>query len=262
MPPRPPVDLHHALGHASTDKRLEILRRVGECGSISEAARAAGVSYKAAWQAVDTLSNLAGTPLVERAVGGRGGGGAMLTPAGHELLQAATRLQQARQAVLEQIARSPSASAAAAAGPGPAALGLRTSMRNALPCRVTALRAQGGAVTVMLTAAGGDRLAARLTRESVQLLDLVPGREVLALFKAAAVDMLPAGAEAGGRNAIAGEVVRASRVRNGEVALRSAGGHSVVGFAASGPEGGPGLRVGARAVAVFDAAAVVIALPA
>ncbi len=226
MLPRPPVDLHQALGHASTDKRLEILRRVGECGSISEAARAAGVSY-------------------------------------HELLQAAARLQQARQAVLEQIARSPSASAAAAAGPVPAALGLRTSMRNALPCRVTALRAQGGAVTVMLAAAGGDRLAARLTRESVQLLDLVPGREVLALFKAAAVDMLPAGAEAGGRNAIAGEVVRASRARaGGEVALRSAGGHSVVGFAASGPEGGPGLRVGARAIAVFDAAAVVIALAA
>ena len=262
MPPRPPVDLHHALGHASTDKRLEILRRVGECGSISEAARAAGVSYKAAWQAVDTLSNLAGTPLVERAVGGRGGGGAMLTPAGHELLQAAARLQQARQAVLEQIARSPSASAAAAAGPGPAALGLRTSMRNALPCRVTALRAQGGAVTVVLAAAGGDRLAARLTRESVQLLDLVPGREVLALFKAAAVDMLPAGAEARGRNAIAGDVVRASRARNGEVALRSAGGHSVVGFAAPGHAGGAGLRVGARAVAVFDAAAVVIALAA
>jgi molybdate transport system regulatory protein len=260
MASRLPVDLHHALGHASTDKRLEILRRVGACGSISEAARAAGVSYKAAWQAVEMLSSLAGTPLVERAVGGRGGGGAVLTPAGHELLQAAARLEQARHAVLEQIARSRSADAATG-GPGLAALGLRTSMRNALPCRVTAVHAQGGAVTVTLAAAGGDRLGSRVTRESAQLLDLVPGREVLALFKATAVDMLPAGAEAGGRNAIGGEVVRASRARGGgEVALRSAGGHSVVGFADPALAGGSGLRIGARALAVFDAAAVVVAL--
>ena len=47
------------------DKRIDILRRVGDVGSISEAARRAGVSYKAAWQAIETLSNIAGGPLVE-----------------------------------------------------------------------------------------------------------------------------------------------------------------------------------------------------
>ena len=77
-----------ALGQASADKRVEILRRVAALGSISQAARAAGVSYKAAWQALDTLSNLAGTPLVERAVGGAGGGGARLTPAGEQVREA------------------------------------------------------------------------------------------------------------------------------------------------------------------------------
>jgi molybdate transport system regulatory protein len=65
-----------AFGHETTDKRLDILRRIGEVGSISEAARGANVSYKAAWQALETLSNLAGAPLVEKAVGGSGGGGA------------------------------------------------------------------------------------------------------------------------------------------------------------------------------------------
>ena len=61
-----------ALGHEATDKRLDILKRIGEVGSISEAARSANVSYKAAWQALETLSNLAGAPLVEKAVGGSG----------------------------------------------------------------------------------------------------------------------------------------------------------------------------------------------
>ena len=40
------------------DKRIDILRRIGDVGSISEAARRAGVSYKAAWQAIETLNNL------------------------------------------------------------------------------------------------------------------------------------------------------------------------------------------------------------
>lgn len=68
----PPIHaaLSEALGHAISDKRLEVLRRVGETGSISQAARDTGISYKAAWRAIDTLTNLSGVPLVERTVGG------------------------------------------------------------------------------------------------------------------------------------------------------------------------------------------------
>ena len=69
----------HTLGYAQADKRLLILQLVGEHGSISQAARTAGISYKAAWQAIHTLTNLAGEPLVDSSVGGTGGGGARLT---------------------------------------------------------------------------------------------------------------------------------------------------------------------------------------
>ena len=68
-----PLKLEIALGHEAADKRIDILRRIGEVGSISEAARRASVSYKAAWQAIDTLSNLAGESLVDSSVGGAGG---------------------------------------------------------------------------------------------------------------------------------------------------------------------------------------------
>ncbi|RYY84439.1 MAG: LysR family transcriptional regulator, partial [Comamonadaceae bacterium] len=123
--PRSSLALAGALGHAPADKRLDILRRVAAVGSISQAARDVGVSYKAAWQALDTLSNLAGTSLVERAVGGAGGGGARLTPAGAQVLRAADETQRLRQAVLGRVAAS-----APVALPG---LGLRTSMRNHFP---------------------------------------------------------------------------------------------------------------------------------
>ena len=84
-----------ALGHGMSDKRIDILRGIGRSGSISQAAREAGVSYKAAWQAVATLTNLAGVPLVERAVGGAGGGGATLTAHGRQLLELADALARA-----------------------------------------------------------------------------------------------------------------------------------------------------------------------
>lgn len=242
--------LQQALAHPLADKRIEILRHVGECGSISAAARQAGVSYKAAWQAIDTLGNLAGAALVDKAVGGSGGGGARLTAEGEQLLQAAALMAQARRDVLGQLSRS-------ALGAVPA-LGLRTSMRNQLPCLVQALKPQRGAVQVQLALGDGSRMCSRITRESAELLGLAPGQRLLALCKATAVEITaqapPAGAEI---NLLAGEVQRLSRSRaGGEVALRLPGGESWVGFC--GPASG--LRLHGPAWARFGEAAVVLAL--
>src|SRR5688572_22104891 len=220
------LELAGALGHVPADKRVEILRRVGAVGSISQAARDAGVSYKAAWQALDTLSNLAGAALVERAVGGAGGGGALLTEAGRQLLRAADALARSRDQLLARFAGQ-----GAPAG-GLSALGLRTSMRNQLPCEVKALRTHAGAMRVELVLADGAVLASRITRESAQLLGLRAGLPVLALCKATAVAVAARAAPAAGRNVLQGRVSRASRaVGGGEVALALGGGLQLVGFA-------------------------------
>ncbi|MEN9538993.1 MAG: hypothetical protein RLZZ126_1228, partial [Pseudomonadota bacterium] len=182
---QPFPNLADALGDSAGDKRIDILRRIAEAGSISEAARQTGVSYKAAWQAIETLGNLAGAPMVQKAVGGAGGGGAQLSPAGRQLLQAADLLHQARQDVLRRL--SAGVSAGVSAGPGAAALGLRTSMRNQVPCAVRDLRLRAGGVRVALDMPDGMALSAHITRESAQLLDLRSGQPVLALCKATAV---------------------------------------------------------------------------
>ena len=88
------VSLANAFAHGTTDKRIEVLRQIGQTGSISQAAREAGISYKAAWQAIDTLTNLTGVSLVEKVVGGVGGGGAKLTDEGERLLQIAGVLEK------------------------------------------------------------------------------------------------------------------------------------------------------------------------
>jgi molybdate transport system regulatory protein len=249
------LPLADVLGHGVSDRRIDILRRIGEVGSISEAARAAGLSYKAAWQALETLANLAGVPLVEKAVGGSGGGGARLTLAGQQVLHAAETLQRARAQALADL-DSQTAGRLGAAAPR-AALALRTSMRNQLPCQVLALRPVQGQVRVHLHLADGLVLNARITRESAQLLGLRPGVTALALCKATAVVIMAAAeAEADGHNRLPGRVTRAPRAA-GEVGLQLAPDLHLVGFAGA----GHGLRTGLPALARVDESAVVLALP-
>jgi len=270
--------LASALGHALTDKRIDILRQIGACGSISQAARAAGVSYKAAWQAVDTLTNLAATPLVAKAVGGAGGGGAHLTDAGRELLAAADAMARARGDVLSRWQGTPHA------GPALARLAVRTSMRNQLPCRVQQLEGAGQIVRVHLAFEGQEGaegegapplLASRITRESAELLGLQPGMVVQALCKATAVRVervqraarTPAAQGAAtvqgtpGVPASCHLQARAVRVVRGdlgdEVSARLlASGLQMVGFAPP----GSGLRAGSPVALVIDDNAVVLAL--
>lgn len=59
---------------------LELLERIDATGSISSAASAMGMSYKSAWEAVESINNLSEQPLVERKTGGQKGGGQHLPP--------------------------------------------------------------------------------------------------------------------------------------------------------------------------------------
>ncbi len=66
--------------------KAELLERIDRCGSIAAAGREMGMSYKRAWELVGTLNAMFRDPLVERTRGGPGGGGAVLTDAGREVL--------------------------------------------------------------------------------------------------------------------------------------------------------------------------------
>lgn len=67
--------------------KAELLERIDRCGSIAAAGREMGMSYKRAWELVGTLNAMFRAPLVESTRGGPGGGGAVLTQAGREVLE-------------------------------------------------------------------------------------------------------------------------------------------------------------------------------
>lgn len=60
------LDGHNFLGRG----RVELLQRIAQTGSISQAAKAMKMSYKAAWDAVDAMNSAWGEPLVESRPGG------------------------------------------------------------------------------------------------------------------------------------------------------------------------------------------------
>lgn len=72
----------HYIGHG----RIELLELIGRHGSISQAAKAMGMSYKRAWYLIDAFNAMFREPLIERHHGGRGGGSATLTPFGERMV--------------------------------------------------------------------------------------------------------------------------------------------------------------------------------
>ena len=66
--------------------KVSLLEEIGRSGSISAAGRALKMSYRRAWELVEDLNRGLGTPVVETAAGGAGGGGARLTPAGEAVI--------------------------------------------------------------------------------------------------------------------------------------------------------------------------------
>ncbi|QMV74509.1 LysR family transcriptional regulator [Comamonas piscis] len=271
----PQASLAAALAEKRSDRRIDVLRHIQNCGSISEAARRVGVSYKAAWQALDTLSNLAGVELVQRSVGGKGGGGAQLTADALLLLEAADAMGHAREQLhvqLEHARQLPAAAdsqarAAGAAGISVATtlarLQVMTSMRNQWPCVVAQLSRRGPLVQVQLQGADAGAqfvLHSHITDESVQLLGLRRGLPVLAMCKATAVTVQAASAAAdvaAGSNGWQGVITRATRggaVQ--ELAVRLSSGMQLVGFSRETSS----LRVRAAVQVTVEPSAVVIAL--
>jgi molybdate transport system regulatory protein len=67
--------------------KIALLERIKTHGSVSEAARRMGMSYRRAWLLLDSLNRSFEVPATVNSVGGRGGGGAEVTPFGILLIE-------------------------------------------------------------------------------------------------------------------------------------------------------------------------------
>lgn len=259
------LTLQTPLGAVLSESRIRLLEAIDRCGSLNRAAREVPLSYKAAWEALDTMNRLAPEPLVERLTGGRGGGGTRLTGYARQLVRLHRAMESSQQDILDRIGPVPDDADAPTLRGLIRRLGMRSSARNQFATRVTALSERGGLVDVRLqlgdaeAAASGPTLLATITPESAELLGLAPGREVWALVKAPAVRLVvrPARRPPPGRNQLAGRVVqlRPGATRTA-VTLDLGGGEAL--HAAVPAQAAAALQPGDPAWAVFDGDQVVL----
>ena len=66
--------------------RVQLLKAIATEGSLSKAAKTLGLSYKKAWQLIDSVNKSAKKPVTINSTGGKGGGGAELTAYGKQLI--------------------------------------------------------------------------------------------------------------------------------------------------------------------------------
>jgi len=74
--------------------RMELLEHIQRTGSINQAAKAMGMSYKRAWELVHSMNSQAEAPLVSTQTGGEHGGGAQVTAEGEKYLRLYKGLQE------------------------------------------------------------------------------------------------------------------------------------------------------------------------
>lgn len=207
--------------------RIELLLHIEETGSITKAAKIMKMSYKAAWDAVDTMNNLSEYPLVESSRGGKGGGGTHLTAYAKELIQTYKVLNEEHQRFLNNLSERINQEN------GHfrllESMSVQLSARNQLKAKV--INIQKGTVEseIFLQLHGGETIMAIITNDSLEALDLAVGTHVYAVFKANAVVInTDTTLQKSDRNRFVGKVNRISRGNfDAEIILGLKGGNTI-----------------------------------
>ncbi|MGB5965036.1 MAG: TOBE domain-containing protein [Sulfurimonadaceae bacterium] len=179
--------------------RIELLEQIDEHGSISAAAKAMKMSYKAAWDAVNEMNNLSDAPIVQRETGGKGGGGTVLTDKGRSTIALYKELETIQQhfwaslenvssdaTLLEQFAKR---------------MTLRTSARNQLLGSVTSIQTSALGADVALQLSGGEEVHVFITRRSLEEMSIQSGMNLFVILKSSWI-RLCSEKEEGGANSL------------------------------------------------------------
>ena len=238
--------------------RIELLEKIALHGSITQAGKAQGISYKTAWEQVDALNNLAEQPLVTRSVGGKGGGGTCLTEAGQEVVRRYRAIQTEHERFLAalgehldegekfyQFLRK---------------VNMKVSARNLWAGKVVKLSRGAINTLVKLKLKGDDSLTAQVTNESVETLNLEAGREVFAMVKAPAIIIIKELGQArlSSCNILKGRICRIIEGHvNSEISLELPGGSTISATITKGNDN-LALAEGDEAWAMFQESSVIL----
>lgn len=167
--------------------QIDLLQAIAETGSITAAAKAAGISYKTAWDKLERLSNLSQEPIVARVAGGTRGGGSKLTDYGMKMLSGFKALHEEhnlflqglnqRLHSLDDISNFMKNSL------------LQTSARNQFLGTVSKLETGAVNTEVIIEVSKNQQIVAIVTEQSRQDMGLALDTPIIALIKASSVTL-------------------------------------------------------------------------
>jgi molybdate transport system regulatory protein len=190
------------------NRMIELLKAIDQSGSINQAAKQMGLSYKGAWQMLEKANNGAPQALLATAIGGSKGGGTVLTSAGKALLALFTRLERQHKEFIAELNRSLSDD------PDTILLlqrlEVKTSTRNQLFGSVTAIDRTEVDAQITVRLKGGERVVASFSTASLDELAIAVGDDAVLMINSADILLLtdPGLERISARNRLFGKVMR------------------------------------------------------
>ena len=257
------LEVESQLGTFLGDTRIRLLEAIEQTGSITHAAKAVPLSYKAAWDAVDAMNNLADQPLVIRLAGGKHGGGTQLTDYGRKVIALYRALEAEYQAALDRLTASMNDGMASDFQQFRQLLkrmSMKTSARNQFAGQIVALRAGNVDFEVRIRIDDDNEIVSVITGESAESLGLTLGMEINALVKASSVLLFnDVNVKTSARNQFWGEITRIhDGPVNSEVTLALKSGRSICAVVTHDSVQRMELAVGSPACAAFKASSVIL----
>jgi molybdate transport system regulatory protein len=239
--------------------RITLLEKIDECGSITKAGKAAGISYKTAWDTVNMMNNMADKPLVERMTGGKGGGGTYLTPEGKDVIRRFRIIQEEHRKFLVNL--SERVGDVDTLYKFLRRISMKVSARNVFNGSVTDIKKGTVNTEVTLTLKGGTPITAIITNSSIDNLGLTVGKDAYAIIKASSImigtDLHDAKISA--RNIMCGKI---SKIIQGpvstDVEVDIGAGNTVSAVITHESAKKLGLKEGGHACAIFKASSVIL----
>ena len=162
--------------------RIELLKQINTHGSLSKAAKAMKMSYKAAWDSLNEMKALSDEELIVSNSGGKGGGGSKLTNKALNYIKIYELLYQTQQDFLKSIETC--------SGDLDELehflqrTSLRTSARNQIFGTVIKLKKEKINSSLTIEIDNSLHVNTSITNESVKELGIKKGKKVYALIKA------------------------------------------------------------------------------
>ncbi len=90
-------------GHVGVlgDKKCELLRAIDETGSLNDAMKKLGLTYRKTWDNLRRIENELGFPLIKPTRGGADGGGTVLTLEGKIIIAAFAKFHQEYDSIIQ-----------------------------------------------------------------------------------------------------------------------------------------------------------------